>query len=552
MAACIYYHPEAYTTSGPKLMGRNAAGESFLRGFLKYTKASNFLSVQVESADHAEHFASAAKHAGRTEQVRSFSKQNLGRLQEAGIIYFPGPALAEHAFHRRLYGDGRWSLSGITHTTSSSIAMDAIADLLTAPIRPWDSLICTSTAVKKNVEAILQAQADYLRERLGISKLVLPLLPVIPLGIHTEDFAFTSQQKRKARERLGVNNKELVVLYTGRLSFHAKAHPLAMYLGLEAAAKKSNKNVVLVECGWHANQDIADSFAEAAKIACPSVRVVNVDGREQESRENAWGSADVFCSLSDNIQETFGIVPIEAMAAGLPVVVSDWDGYKDTVRDGVDGFRVKTMAPSQGLATDLAHRHALGVDNYDHYCGYSSSLVAVDVGGVERAFTKLFSSEELRKEMGSAGKKRAQNDYDWREIIRRYEELWNKQERIRLAEHKNNARSVTPGVWPARLDPTVSFLNYPTKVLTVDTPLRLVPPDSVAALSILRRYKKLVMVSFAALVMPTDEELEHVLSAMSSKPQAASIILEGIEESRRPNVLRGLSWLAKLGIIDFS
>ena len=28
------------------------------------------------------------------------------------------------------------------------------------------------------------------------------------------------------------------------------------------------------------------------------------------------------------------------MAAGLPVVVSDWDGYRDTVRDGVDGFRI--------------------------------------------------------------------------------------------------------------------------------------------------------------------------------------------------------------------
>jgi len=33
MTAAIYYHPEAYTTSGPSLMGRNAAAESFLRGF---------------------------------------------------------------------------------------------------------------------------------------------------------------------------------------------------------------------------------------------------------------------------------------------------------------------------------------------------------------------------------------------------------------------------------------------------------------------------------------------------------------------------------------
>jgi glycosyltransferase involved in cell wall biosynthesis len=58
--------------------------------------------------------------------------------------------------------------------------------------------------------------------------------------------------------------------------------------------------------------------------------------------------------LSDNIQETFGIVPIEAMAAGLPVVVLDWDGYKNTVRDGIDGFRVPTLMSGAGSQTARA------------------------------------------------------------------------------------------------------------------------------------------------------------------------------------------------------
>lgn len=42
MTTVIYYHPEAYTTSGLKLMGRNAAGESFRRGFLVHSQASEF------------------------------------------------------------------------------------------------------------------------------------------------------------------------------------------------------------------------------------------------------------------------------------------------------------------------------------------------------------------------------------------------------------------------------------------------------------------------------------------------------------------------------
>ena len=54
-------------------------------------------------------------------------------------------------------------------------------------------------------------------------------------------------------------------------------------------------------------------------------------------------SSDIFISLSDNFQETFGITPLEGMASGLPVVVSDWDGYRDTVRDQIDGFTIPTI-----------------------------------------------------------------------------------------------------------------------------------------------------------------------------------------------------------------
>lgn len=249
--------------------------------------------------------------------------------------------------------------------------MDAIADLIVGPVQPWDAVICTSTAVKANLTCLLQAQADYLQNRLGITKLVLPQLPVIPLGIHTDDFVFSADQKITARTRLQVADNTLVVLFVGRLSFHAKAHPLAMYQALQAAVVETGKDVVLLECGWHANEHIQKAFAEAARVACPGVRVITLDGRTPEDRLTAWAAADIFCSLADNIQETFGIVPLEAMAASLPVVVSDWDGYKDTVRDNVDGFRIPTLMPQAGLAGDLALRHALEVDTYDMYCGYT-------------------------------------------------------------------------------------------------------------------------------------------------------------------------------------
>ena len=154
--------------------------------------------------------------------------------------------------------------------------------------------------------------------------------------------------------------------------------------------------------------------------------------------------------------------------------------------------------------------------------------------------------------MGSAGRARAQQEYDWKEIIRKYEALWDKQNRIRSAEQKRNKRSLVPGVLPTRLDPSTSFSHYATKTLTLDTRLRLVPPNFNAALSILKKYRNLKMVEFAEFIAPTEEELNCVLSAMDSKPKSASEVLQDIEDTRRPYVLRALGWLAKLGIVDFS
>ena len=546
MNAVIYYHPEAYTTSGPKLMGRNAAGESFLRGLLIHSKASEFW-AQVQKPEHAQHFAQTVQSLGRSEAVKAVDKNSLAALAKAGVVYYPGPGIGEHAFHRAAFGHSAWSLCGITHTTSSAGAMDALAELITAPVQSWDAVICTSTAVKNNVERLLQAQVDYLKDRLGVTKLVLPQLPVIPLGIHTQDFAFTEARKTAARAALGVDEHTLVVLFMGRLSFHAKAHPLAMYQALESAAQATGKKVVLVECGWHANEFIEKAYADAARLACPSVRVITLDGRKAEDRQTAWTGADVFCSLSDNIQETFGIVPIEAMAASLPVVVADWDGYKDTVRDGIDGFRIPTLMPQAGLGGDLALRHALEIDTYDMYCGHACSLVAVDVEATAQAFVRLFESPALRQQMGEAGQLRAREVYDWAAIIPKYEALWAQLAEIRNAQGKNLKPLAHP--CPARMDPFHAFAAYPTQTLTEQTVLGLVDSNAETALQRTLAYRQLAMVDFAKVILPGEDEIRAVLTTAANGPKAAGELVASISTERQAFVFRSLVWLVKLGVL---
>src|SRR4051794_20874845 len=61
--AAILYRPEAFTTQGTKLMGRQAAGEGFMRGFVRHANVEK-LFCYAPQREQVEHFAAAAKGAG--------------------------------------------------------------------------------------------------------------------------------------------------------------------------------------------------------------------------------------------------------------------------------------------------------------------------------------------------------------------------------------------------------------------------------------------------------------------------------------------------------
>jgi phosphatidyl-myo-inositol alpha-mannosyltransferase len=81
-------------------------------------------------------------------------------------------------------------------------------------------------------------------------------------------------------------------------------------------------------------------------------RDVRVLGKVDDERKRAeLRAADVLCAPSLR-GESFGMVLTEAFAAGTPVVASDIAGYRDVVRDGVDGVLVPPADP-QALAETL-------------------------------------------------------------------------------------------------------------------------------------------------------------------------------------------------------
>jgi starch synthase len=544
--AAIYFTPDGYQTTGDKLMGRHAAGAGFLRAFAA-TELSPHAWGHVPQKRFAPAFGRALREAGYAGQIRVAALEAHARLADPGCVYFPGPGLGDFAWRRMAAGDRAYSLCGVTHTTASHAAMDAIARLMTAPLREWDALVCTSNAVRDSLRVLLEAQADYLRWRLGATRFELPQLPLIPLGVHCADYVFPAEERARARAALGIAESDVVALFVGRLSFHAKAHPGPMFLALEdTATSLPGAKIHLIQCGWFANEAIAAAFRDGAAALCPSVVQHVLDGRNEMQRRRAWASADLFVSLSDNIQETFGLTPIEAMASGLPVVVSDWDGYRDTVRDGIDGFRIPTLTPPPPAGRDLAFRHAAGIDSYDTYCGHTCEFVAVDTEAAAVAIRRLAENPALRRQLGDAGRLRARTTFDWNGLLNTYRALWADlaQRRLASADFPGHSGIIEP---PERMDPFRMFQGYATRQLADDDRLALTANSTP---ELLESRRALEMNAFARQVLPSPEDCRELMTAIAGRPDIrCATLLGAFPAAQRETLRRGLVWMMKMNIL---
>jgi starch synthase len=553
--AAIYYSPDGFTTLRDDLMGRHAAGRGFLRGYARFGRAP-VLYCFTPSRQHFEHFKTNIENdlpPRRSAEWIPFARCDL--LSGPGCVFYPSPTIGPLAWLRRRFGARKFGICGITHTTASHAVMSGIGDLLVAPVQSWDAVVCTSTAVRRMVSNVLDGWSSYLQQRLGATDAAVRVqLPVIPLGVDCSWYSpseLSAERRYQFRQQHGMNESDVAVLFVGRLSFHAKANPLPMYLALEQAARQTGRRLVLIQVGWFANRAIESAFRSGAEIFCPSVRPIFVDGRQPEALRAAWAAADVFTSLSDNIQETFGLTPVEAMAAGLPVVVSDWDGYRDTVEDGVQGFRIPTTIPPPPLGEELAWRHAAGLDSYDLYVGHASQFTAVDVEACAAAYAKLASEPGLRRSMGEAGRRRARAQYDWSRIVAEYEALWDELDTRRQTDMEAPAAGSTEAANPLKDDPFRLFQSYASHLLDKQVTVALRRFDYRSFMTTVRSHP---LASLSGPYLASEAECDAVLEYLAAHPDCpvSEVVEEVAQEGRRAVIHRSLAWLAKVGIVAVS
>ncbi len=179
---------------------------------------------------------------------------------------------------------------------------------------------------------------------------------VVPNGVDVAVWRSDAAQQRSARTAVGVPGDAPLVVLVGRLEYEKGGQDAIAAL----AQLASDVHLVLVGTGGQ-----RQALADQANTAGLSGRV-HLAGRLDDQQVAALlGAADV--AVVPSRYEPFGLVALEAMAAGTPVVVTSTGGLGDLVRPDETGLVVPPARPDaladavRGLLADPQRRAAMAL-----------------------------------------------------------------------------------------------------------------------------------------------------------------------------------------------
>jgi D-inositol-3-phosphate glycosyltransferase len=161
-------------------------------------------------------------------------------------------------------------------------------------------------------------------------------IEVVPCGVDLD--LFRPMNQRYARRRLDLPVDESTVLFVGRIE------PLkGIDILLRAVAQMDSHLCLLVVGGDEQDAPLKAGLRSLAAALGIAKQVQFVDAVPHQRLPLYYTAADV-CVIPSHY-ESFGLVALEAMACGVPVVASRVGGLQDTVRDGETGYLVPWQFP---------------------------------------------------------------------------------------------------------------------------------------------------------------------------------------------------------------
>jgi D-inositol-3-phosphate glycosyltransferase len=214
--------------------------------------------------------------------------------------------------------------------------------------------------LRLHFEQTLIRQADHLeaatqqgkRDMVEFYQALPEKVAVIPCGVNLS--LFRPIPKDKARAYFGLPPEAKIILFVGRID---PVKGLDTLIKATSLLSKSLRLQLIIIGGGGNNQELGRIKALTQKLRIPHI-VSFLPSQRQEYLSYYYSAADVFVLPSR--YESFGMVALEAMACGTPVVASNVGGLPFTIPDGEAGFLFPV-----GNVEDLAEKLRLILANQE-------------------------------------------------------------------------------------------------------------------------------------------------------------------------------------------
>jgi glycosyltransferase involved in cell wall biosynthesis len=217
-------------------------------------------------------------------------------------------------------------------------------------------------------------------------------IEIIPNGVDATKFIESKEKANKSLfKEFGIDENKPMILTVGRY------HPKKGYDQIPAIAKKlkeRNVDFQWVVAGRYSDE-VKEKYPEAEKLGIITIENFANSGGSRfnlpsQDIVNLYCSADVFALPT--LIETFGMVLVEAMAAGLPIVTTEAPGVKHVVSHNENGLKAPVG----------------------------------DIDAIVELICKVLTDKELTKKLSENALKEAAEKYDWKKVTAQYVSFYEK------------------------------------------------------------------------------------------------------------------------------
>jgi D-inositol-3-phosphate glycosyltransferase len=173
-------------------------------------------------------------------------------------------------------------------------------------------------------------------------------ISIVPPGVDLE--RFKPMDQRQAREYLGIPPHHQMILFVGRIQPLKGIDTLIRALALAREREPALAETICVSIiGGDPNPDSEVEQSEFARLESLRAElgigdmVTFLGAKDQDTLVYYYAAAEIVVMPSH--YESFGMVALEAMACGTPVIASDVGGLSFSIEDGYNGYRVPERDP---------------------------------------------------------------------------------------------------------------------------------------------------------------------------------------------------------------